>query len=171
MQQPGGGVVHRVILTTGHDEGYVIVGTGAYNLHTWAPVRLEHVRVLGAGTGNHPAQPITIRITTVSLREPRVGDKFASRHAGCCPKRAKLTFGFSVKFSDFSDTSLRTTACRHGQKGTIGCLIDHADMPYTIDGIVPDILFNSHGVPSQMGLGSHLDTHLLCFLCFGGSLA
>lgn len=30
------GVVHRVVLTTGHDEGYVIVGTGAYNLHTWA---------------------------------------------------------------------------------------------------------------------------------------
>lgn len=102
------GIVHRIVLTTGHDEGYVIVGTGAYNLHTWAPVRLEHVRVLGTAGNNHPPQPITIRITTVSLREPRVGDKFASRH---------------------------------GQKGTVGSLIDQADMPYSIDGIVPDILF------------------------------
>lgn len=107
------GLVHRVVVTCG-SEGYVMATHGCYNLHSWSAVRQEHIRI-GRGT-----DPITVRITVVALREPRVGDKFASRH---------------------------------GQKGTVGQLIDQADLPYTIDGTVPDILFNAHGIPSRMTMG------------------
>jgi DNA-directed RNA polymerase beta subunit len=97
---------------------------------------MEHIQI---GTAVQNAEPVTIRIVTVTLREPRVGDKFASRHGRPSPGR---------------QTKIEKKKCPtrgRSQKGTLGQFIEQPDMPYTIDGVVPDLLFDPRVVRPFVG--------------------
>lgn len=133
------------------DDGFVEVGTRVSGGDI----------VIGKTTGISHSRNIDPLLSRFTRQDQSI--RIRDTEAGYVDKVMLSTNEKGLKFVKVRVRSVRTPeigdkfASRHGQKGTIGMLYRQEDMPFSSEGISPDLIINPHAIPSRMTIAHLLE--------------
>ena len=78
----------------------------------------------------------------------------AKRKKGTADEAMKISINtYKMRIPEVGDK----VASRHAQKGTISYIADEEDLPFSMDGITPDIIMSPHALTTRMTCGNLLE--------------
>ena len=106
-----------------------------------------------------------ISITSDDSYYGYIDDIYYDTKTGNDDEICKIKF-LKIKIPEFGDKH----SSRHGQKGVIGMILSEENMPFTKDGIKPDLIVNPHAIPSRMTIGHLVECVYAKLCCIEGYL-
>jgi DNA-directed RNA polymerase II subunit RPB2 len=164
----------EIVRSNGKTEMFIAPSTDDKNIKGFGQgnyTKLDKDGVIEPGTRLVDEDIIIGKITPILGKEEEYKDASTSvKDGGYVDKVVVTTNNDGHKLTKVRTISIRVPeigdkfASKSAQKGTISTKYRHEDMPYTENGIVPDIIMNPHAIPSRMTIG-HLIEMLTGIVC------